>query len=279
MTRYGDRPASRYEEGSIDIQAEGELPLPAVVGPRARDLRRGVQRLPADRPLLVHRPAAVLLRPLRHSRAAMADAVASTLDYLDSRDLLSRLPDAWSAVLGELVVPLRHYESGRPDGVVRHRPLRLRHDDHPVRRLRRVRPDRQRAGAQPGRHRPRRWHGRAAGDAKTRWVEDAALQGLRRYVEELFLEKDWGKALVASRRRWTASLLAVLHAPRRRRDRPGAPARTAWSRSTSPRGSRTSASGSTPCTRPGPPTPRPVPPTRHCSPRRPPRPSTPRSPR
>jgi phenol hydroxylase P1 protein len=34
------------------------------------------------------------------------------------------------------------------------------------------------------------------GDAKTRWVEDAALQGVRRYIEELFLEKDWGKALV-----------------------------------------------------------------------------------
>ena len=34
------------------------------------------------------------------------------------------------------------------------------------------------------------------GEAKTRWVEDAALQGLRRYVEELFLEKDWGKALI-----------------------------------------------------------------------------------
>ena len=34
------------------------------------------------------------------------------------------------------------------------------------------------------------------GDAKARWVEDDSLQGLRRYIEELFLEKDWGKALI-----------------------------------------------------------------------------------
>ena len=218
VARYGDRPASRYEEGTIDIQAEGELPLPAAVGPRPRDLRRDLQRLPAHRPLLVHRPAAVLLRPLRHLPGRDGgQSVASTLDYLESHGLLARLPEAWSARHGRAPRAAAALRVGRADGVLRHRPLRVRHDDHPVRRLCRLRPDRQRPGASAGSA------SRSAGapppcseTPRPGWVEDAALQGLRRLMEELFLEKDWGRGLI--RLDVTDRLLygAVLHPPRRR---------------------------------------------------------------
>jgi phenol hydroxylase P1 protein len=126
----------------------------------------------------------------------MSDAVAATLDYLNSRDLLARMPDAWSAVLGELVVPLRHYESGAQ--MVSCDIARFGFGTSITQCAAYAAFDRignaqalSRVGIALG-------GGTAEllGEAKTRWVEDAALQGLRRYMEELLIEKDWGKALI-----------------------------------------------------------------------------------
>ena len=107
-----------------------------------------------------------------------------------------RLPDAWSAVLGELVVPLRHYESGAQ--MVSCDIARFGFGTTITQCAAYAAFDRignaqalSRVGIALG-------GGTAEllGEAKTRWVEDASLQGLRRYMEELLIEKDWGKALI-----------------------------------------------------------------------------------
>ena len=162
VKRYGDRPASRYEEGSIDIQAKENFHYKPLWDPEHDIYDEAFSAFRLTDPYSFTDPRQFYYAPYVTSRAAMADAVASTLDYLDSRDLLARMPDAWSAAARRADRPAAALRVGRPDGVVRHRPVRLRHHDHPVRRLRRVRPDRQRAGAQPGRHRPRWRHRRAA---------------------------------------------------------------------------------------------------------------------
>ena len=112
VKRYGDRPASRYEEGSIDIQAKENFHYKPLWDPEHDIYDEAFSAFRLTDPYSFTDPRQFYYAPYVTSRAAMADAVASTLDYLDSRDLLARMPDAWSALLGELTVPLRHYESG-----------------------------------------------------------------------------------------------------------------------------------------------------------------------
>ena len=196
VNRYGDKPASRYEEGSIDIQAKENFHYRPLWDPAHEIYDEAFSAFRLTDPYSFTDPRQYYYAPYVTSRAAMADAVASTLDYLDSRDLLSRLPEAWSAVLGELVVPLRHYESGAQ--MVSCDIARFGFGTTITQCAAYAAFDRignaqalSRVGIALG-------GGTAEllADAKTHWVEDAALQGLRRYVEELFLEKDWGKALI-----------------------------------------------------------------------------------
>ena len=196
VARYGDRPASRYAEGSIDIQAKANFHYRPLWDPAHEIYDEAFSAFRLTDPYSFTDPRQYYYAPYVTSRAAMADAVASTLDYLDSRQLLARLPEAWSAVLGELVVPLRHYESGAQ--MVSCDVARFGFGTTITQCAAYAAFDRignaqalSRVGIALG-------GGTAEllGDAKTRWVEDASLQGLRRYVEELFLEKDWGRALI-----------------------------------------------------------------------------------
>ncbi len=196
VTRYGDRPASRYEEGTIDIQPKENFHYRPLWDPEHDIYDEAFSAFRLTDPYSFTDPRQFYYAPYVTSRAAMADSVASTLDYLDSRDLLSRLPDAWSAVLGELVVPLRHYESGAQ--MVSCDIARFGFGTTITQCAAYAAFDRignaqalSRVGIALG-------GGTAEllGDAKTRWVEDSSLQGLRRYIEELLIEKDWGKALV-----------------------------------------------------------------------------------
>ncbi|MGG5258253.1 hypothetical protein [Phycicoccus avicenniae] len=196
VARYGDRPASRYEEGTIDIQAKENFHYRPLWDPEHDIYDEAYSAFRLTDPYSFTDPRQYYYAPYVTSRAAMADAVAATLDYLDKRDLLSRLPEAWSSVMGELLVPLRHYESGAQ--MVSCDIARFGFGTTITQCAAYAAFDRignaqalSRVGIALG-------GGTAEllADAKTRWVEDASLQGLRRYVEELFLEKDWGKALV-----------------------------------------------------------------------------------
>lgn len=196
VARYGERPASRYEEGSIDIQAKENFHYRPLWDPAHEIYDESFSAFRLTDPYSFTDPRQYYYAPYVTSRAAMADAVASTLDYLDSRDLLARLPQAWSAVLGELVVPLRHYESGAQ--MISCDIARFGFGTTITQCAAYAAFDRignaqalSRVGIALG-------GGTAEllGDAKTRWVDDESLQGLRRYVEELFLDKDWGKALI-----------------------------------------------------------------------------------
>ncbi|HET6967552.1 MAG TPA: hypothetical protein VFI44_04695 [Ornithinibacter sp.] len=196
VARYGDRPASRYEEGSIDIQPKENFHYRPLWDPAHELYDETYSDFRLTDPYSFTDPRQYYYAPYVTSRAAMADAVASTLDYLDSRDLFSRLPEAWSALMGELLVPLRHYESGAQ--MISCDITRFGFGTTITQCAGFAAFDRIGNAQAISRLGIALDGGTAAllGDAKNRWVEDAALQGLRRYVEELFLEKDWGKALI-----------------------------------------------------------------------------------
>jgi phenol hydroxylase P1 protein len=196
VKRYGDRVASRYEEGTIDIQAKENFHYRPLWDPQHELYDPTLSAFRLTDPYSFTDPRQYYYAPYVTSRAAMAEAMAATLDYLDSRDLLARLPQAWSALVGELLVPLRHYESGAQ--MVSCDIARFGFGTSITQCAAYAAFDRignaqslSRLGIALG-------GGTAEllAQAKTRWVGDEALQGLRRFVEELFLDKDWGRALV-----------------------------------------------------------------------------------
>jgi phenol hydroxylase P1 protein len=112
IERNGDVPASRYQEGTVGIQPRENFHYRPLWAPdhELYDETFSVLRL-ADPEGFVD-PRQYYYAPYVAARATLHDAFAKTLDYLDKRDLMAHLPDAWAEVVRTVVVPLRHYESG-----------------------------------------------------------------------------------------------------------------------------------------------------------------------
>ncbi|HKX66506.1 MAG TPA: hypothetical protein VJN29_04720 [Intrasporangium sp.] len=197
VARFGDRPASRYEEGSFDIQARENFQYRPVWDPTKDIYDEAFSVLRLTDPYSFTDPRQYYYAPYVTSRAAMADAFGATLSYLESRDLLERLPDAWKDLLAQLVIPLRHYESGAQ--LISTAAARFGFGTTITQCAAYAAFDRI-GNAQIISRLGISLDGGTAGlleDAKRAWVEDEALQGLRRLVEETIIEKDWALALIA----------------------------------------------------------------------------------
>lgn len=196
VARYGDRPASRYEEGSIDIQAKENFHYRPLWDPSRELYDEAFSAFRLTDPYSFTDPRQYYYAPYVTSRAAMSEAFGATLDYLESRNLLVRLPDEWRSVLAELVLPLRHYESGAQ--LISTQAARFGFGTTITQCAAYAAFDRvgnaqllSRAGiALDG--------GTAAllAEAKQAWLESPALQPMRRLVEETIVEPDWGIGLV-----------------------------------------------------------------------------------
>lgn len=196
VERYGDRPASRYEEGSIDIQCVENFHYKPLYTPRDHfDVDYTAFRL--TDPYSFTDPRQFYYAPYVQSRAAMNEAFVKSIDYVESRDLLQKLPAGWDAVVGEVLVPLRHWEAGAELvhiegsrwawGTTIDQCCTFAAFDRigNAQNLSRI-------GIVYG-----QGHDGALAQAKERWMSDAALQGLRRLIEELLIEGDYAKSLIA----------------------------------------------------------------------------------
>ena len=146
----------------------------------------------------------------------MADAVASTLDYLGSRDLLSRLPDSWSALMAELLVPLRHYESGAQ--MISCDVTRFGFGTTITQCAGFAAFDRigNAQAHQPARHRPRRWHRRAARRGEDPLGRRRLAAGPAPLRRGAVPGEGLGQGAHPARRARPPRLRPVLHPPRRR---------------------------------------------------------------
>jgi phenol hydroxylase P1 protein len=197
VARYGDRPASRYEEGSIDIQAKENFHFRPLWAPDKEIYDETFSVLRLTDPYSFLDPRQFYYAPYVTSRATMFDAFASTLDYLEERGMFERLPQAWSELFQTVVLPLRHYESAAQ--MVSCDTARFGFGTTITQCAAYAAFDRvgnaqliSRVGISLG--------GGSADlldVAKTSWLEDEALQPLRRLAEELLVERDWGRSLVA----------------------------------------------------------------------------------
>ncbi len=112
IDRLGDQPASRYLEATLDVEPRENFHYrPTWVKDRELyDERFSALRL--TDPYSYTDPRSFYYTPYVTNRAAHHDAFGKTLAYVEQRDLLGRMPQPWQNVVGDVLVPIRHYESG-----------------------------------------------------------------------------------------------------------------------------------------------------------------------
>lgn len=196
IDRYGDRPASRYEEGTIDVQATEHFHYRPLWAPDKELYDESWSTFRLTDPYSFTDPRQYYYAPYVTTRASLHDAFARTLEYLESRDLLGRLPEPWRELIAHVVLPLRHYESGAQ--MVGTAAARFCYGASIAQCCAFAAFDRvgnaqilSRVGIALG-------GGTATllEDAKRSWLDQPSLQPLRRYVEELLVEEDWAVAVI-----------------------------------------------------------------------------------
>lgn len=195
--RFGDKPATRYQEVTYDLQSEANLHYKPLWEP--------------DRELYDRRRTAVVMQdwyalkdPRQFyygaytiTRAKQQDAQDRQMEFVERRELLAALPaDARQAVVNALL-PLRHYEWGAnmsncliaaygygtaiTQAAIMATMDRLGMAQH----LSRI------GLLLDGKG------GESLTVAKAQWTDEPAWQGLRREVERLMVTRDWFEVIVA----------------------------------------------------------------------------------
>lgn len=198
IDRYGDRPASRYEEGTIDLQAKVNYHYRPLWDPSKENYSPDFSVLKLTDPYSWTDPRQFYYAPYVTSRADMHESFGATLSYLDKRGMFQRLPAAWSSLFQDVVLPLRHYESASQ--MISSHAARYGWGTTITQCAAYTAFDRignaqilSRAGISFG--------GGTAEPldlAKRTWLEDPAFQPLREHTERMIVEKDWGKGILAN---------------------------------------------------------------------------------
>lgn len=113
IKRYGDKPASRYLEGTIDLQPVENFHYRPTWDATRELYDADYSALKLADPYSYLDPRQYYYTPpYVTNRAAMHEAFGKTLDYVTDHGLLERTPEAWQQLITEVIIPLRHYESG-----------------------------------------------------------------------------------------------------------------------------------------------------------------------
>lgn len=197
IERFGDVPASRYLEGTVDVQpTENFHYRPTWVA--GRELYDpGFTALRLSDPEAFADPRQYYYTTYVTARAGLHEEFGQTLAYLDRRSLLARLPAGWRALLATVVLPLRHYESGAQ--LVTVAGARLAYGTPLAQCCTFAAFDRigtaqmlSRVGiALTG------GTGEALAGAKQEWLRGEHLQPLRSLVEHIMVEPDWAEGVLA----------------------------------------------------------------------------------
>lgn len=197
IDRFGDKPASRYQEATFDIQPTEHFHYRPTWAPDRELYDPAFSALRLADPYSFTDPRQYYYTPYVTARAAHHEAFGQTLAYLEERDLLVRLPDAWRSLLAAVVVPLRHYESGAQ--LLSVAGARLAYGTSIEQCCTFAAFDRMGNAQMLSRI------GIALGggtadvliEAKAAWLDEPHLQPLRRLVEEAMVEPDWAAAVLA----------------------------------------------------------------------------------
>lgn len=193
--RFGDKPASRYQEGTYDLQATDNLQYRPTWDPdhELHDVRR--TRLVMADWYALKDPRQFYYGTYVIARARQQDAAEANFTYVESRGLIDNLDPTLKQSAIELLVPLRHvawaanlnnnFICSYGYGTAVTQACSYHAADHLgiAQYLTRI--------------------GMLMGDvdsleaAKEAWLKDTDWQGLRRYMERLLVTRDWFELFVA----------------------------------------------------------------------------------
>ncbi|MEV5413280.1 phenol 2-monooxygenase [Thermopolyspora sp. NPDC052614] len=203
VDRLGDRPASRYEEGTIGLQATEHFHYRPLWDPDHELYDPDHSALKLTDPYSFTDPRQYYYAPYVTTRALMFEAFARTLDYIDDHDLFAAMAPAWRKLTTAALLPMRHYEGAAQ--LVSVAGARFAYGTSVEQCLSYAAFDRignaqtlSRIGLAMGTGATgTAGIGAELEEARRRWLEDAALQPLRRYAEEALAEPDWAVATYA----------------------------------------------------------------------------------
>lgn len=198
VARYGNKPATRYQEGTVDLQATENFHYRPTWDPEHELYDPDYSAFKLIDPYSFLDPRQYYYTPYVTNRAAMHEAFGKTLEYVADHNLFARTPNPWKALISQVVIPLRHYESGCQ--MLFSGATRFAYGASIAQCCGYEAFDRignaqliSRVGITLGEQ-----TSEVLTAAKALWMDDPAWQPLRRLIEEALVEKDWAVGVVAA---------------------------------------------------------------------------------
>ncbi|HQV58682.1 MAG TPA: hypothetical protein PKV27_11760, partial [Ilumatobacteraceae bacterium] len=107
-----DRPASRYDEGTYDLQATKHFHYRPLWGPQFEIFDPARTAVVMDDWYAFGDPRQFYYATYNINRAAMNAAAERAFEMVEGRNLVARIDADWLAKVRHYLVPLRHYEWG-----------------------------------------------------------------------------------------------------------------------------------------------------------------------
>jgi phenol hydroxylase P1 protein len=196
IERFGDKPASRYQEGSYNIQPMENFHYRPTWDPAHNIYDPDFSALKLTDPYGYSDPRQMYYAPYVTDGAQRHEAFGQTLKYIEQRRLLDKMPESFQIVLTNFVLPLRHYESGAnllsiagtrfAWGTTVEQPMIFSAFDRMGNAQQLTLIGLALAGGAGG----------TLAEAKRNWMYSPQLQPLRRIMEELLIEKDWAIGII-----------------------------------------------------------------------------------
>lgn len=192
VKRYGERPATRYEEGSVGIQSTEHFHYRPLWDPQHDIYDADYSALKLSDPDAYTDPRQFYYTPYVVNRAALHEGFGRNLSYVVDRELLTKMAQPWQDLIAKTVLPLRYYESGAQ--LINVEGGRFAYGTTIEQVFTYASFDRignaqilSRIGIALGEN-----SDSVLVTSKPAWLDSAGLQGLRRLIEELLVEPDWG---------------------------------------------------------------------------------------
>jgi len=106
--RFGDKPASRYQEGSYDIQATEHLHYRPTWDPEQELYDAGITRIVMKDWYALKDPRQFYYSTYTLTRARQQDTTEANFNFVESRGLADAMPEELKAIALRVLVPLRH---------------------------------------------------------------------------------------------------------------------------------------------------------------------------
>jgi phenol/toluene 2-monooxygenase (NADH) P1/A1 len=197
VARFGDKPATRYQEATYGMQPMENFHYRPFWDPEHELYDPDFSAVKLTDPYSYSDPRQYYYNTYVSTRAADYDAFGRTLKYVESMQMFDRLPEDWHAVVVCCLLPLRHYESGAQ--LISINGARFAWGTTVSQAASYAAFDRignaqllSMIGLAVGGGTASKLH-----EAKELWLHEPHLQGLRRLVEEALIEKDWVNGLIA----------------------------------------------------------------------------------